>query len=162
ATGLTAGPYTATITDAKGCTTTATATVGSPSCNISASASAGTIGCNNDTTTLTVTVNGGTAPIQYSLNGGAFQASHTFAVNAAGSPYIVAVKDANQCKVNTNSVTVTQPAAITASASAGIIACNGGSTTLTVAATGGTGTEQYSLNGGAFQAGNTFTVNASG
>ena len=34
--------------------------------------------------------------------------------------------------------------------------------TLTVTAAGGTGTRQYSLNGGAFQAGNTFTVNAAG
>jgi hypothetical protein len=162
ASGLTAGSYTVTVTDAKGCTTTATTTVGSPACNITASAATGTIACFGGITTLTVTTTGGTAPLQYSLNGGAFQAGNTFTVNAAGSPYTVTVKDASNCTATTNTVTVTQPTAITASAAAGTINCFGGTTTLTVTASGGTAPLQYSLNGGAFQAGNTFTVNAAG
>ncbi len=161
-TGLTAGSYTATVTDNNGCTATASTTVGSPSCNLSASASAGTIACNGGTTTLTVTATGGNGTLQYSLNGGAYQAGNTFTVNAAGSPYTVTVKDAGNCTANTNSVTVNQPSAISVSAAAGTIACNGGTTTLTVTATGGTGVLQYSINGGAYQAGNTFTVNAAG
>ncbi len=149
--------------------------VATPSCNatsspvnvsqpsaISASASAGTIACNGGTTILTVTATGGTGSLQYSLNGGAFQSGNTFTVNAAGSPYTVTVQDANNCTATTSAVNVSQPSAISASASAGTIACNGGTTTLTVTATGGTGSLQYSLNGGAFQAGNTFTVNAAG
>jgi hypothetical protein len=155
-------PYTVTVQDANNCTaTTSAVTVSEPSA-ITASASAGSIACNGGTTTLTVTATGGTGSLQYSLNGGAFQGGNTFTVNAAGSPYTVTVQDANNCTVTTAAVTVSQPSAISASASAGSIACNGGSTTLTVTATGGTGSLQYSLNGGAFQAGNTFTVNAAG
>lgn len=51
---------------------------------------------------------------------------------------------------------------IAVSASAGTILCNGGSTTLTATATGANGAVEYSLNGGAFQSGNTFTVTAAG
>ncbi|MFA5974410.1 MAG: HYR domain-containing protein, partial [Lentimicrobiaceae bacterium] len=59
-------------------------------------------------------------------------------------------------------VIIPVPTAINAVASAGNIACYGVTTTLTVNATGGTGTLQYSLNGGTYQSGNTFTINASG
>ena len=155
-------PYTVTVKDANNCTvTTSSVTVNQPTA-ITASAAAGTVACNGGTTTLTVTASGGTAPLQYSLNGGTYQAGNTFTVNAAGSPYTVTVKDANNCTATTSSVTVNQPTAITASAAAGTIACNGATTTLTVTASGGTAPLQYSLNGGSYQAGNTFTVNAAG
>ena len=135
-----------------------------PACSIAVSASAGTIACNGGTSTLTATATGASGTVEYSLNGGAFQLSNTFTVNAAGSPYTVTAREVAtpSCSATSNAVTVSQPSAISASASAGTIACNGGTTTLTVTATGGTGTLQYSLNGGAFQAGNTFTVNAAG
>ncbi len=51
---------------------------------------------------------------------------------------------------------------IVASASAGIVECAGGTTTLTVTASGGDGTLQYSLNGGSYQSSNIFTVDAAG
>jgi Secretion system C-terminal sorting domain/SprB repeat len=47
-----------------------------------------------------------------------------------------------------------------AKASAGEILCHGGQTTLTVDVTGGSGSYSYSLNGGAFQTSNIFTVSA--
>ena len=59
-------------------------------------------------------------------------------------------------------VTVSVPTAITASISSGNIACNGGSTVITVTASGGTGALQYSLNGGTYQSASTFTVNGTG
>ncbi len=49
---------------------------------------------------------------------------------------------------------------ILASLSAGAILCNGGTTTLTVTASGGDGALQYNLNGGAYQSSNLFTVGA--
>ena len=51
---------------------------------------------------------------------------------------------------------------IIASASAGAISCYGGTTTLTVTATGGDGARQYKLNAGAYQSSNLFTVSAGG
>ncbi len=135
-----------------------------PACSIAVSASAGTIACNGGTTTLTATATGASGAVEYSLNGGAFQSGNTFTVNAAGSPYTITAREVAtpSCNATSSPVNVSQPSAISASASAGTIACNGGTTTLTVTATGGTGSLQYSLNGGAFQAGNTFTVNAAG
>jgi plastocyanin len=59
-------------------------------------------------------------------------------------------------------VTVSVPTAIAASISSGNIACNGGSTVITVTASGGTGALQYSLNGGTYQSASTFTVNGTG
>jgi len=121
----------------------------------SATLSAGSISCFGGNTTLTVTATGGTAPYQYSLNGGTFQSGNTFTV-IAGS-HIVTVRGTNLC-TTTAAITVTQPTAITASASVIPIACNGGTTTLTATATGGTTAYQYSLNGGTYQTSNTFTV----
>ncbi|MEP7165120.1 MAG: T9SS type A sorting domain-containing protein [Ferruginibacter sp.] len=134
ATGLPAGIYIVTVTDSRGCTTTATATVSSPSCTISASASAGTITCFGGTTTLTVTATNGTAPIQYSLNGGAFQAGNTFTVGQGA--YSVTVKDVNGCTA-TNTGTVTQPIPIVVTESHTAIQCNGGTSTVTISATDG-------------------------
>jgi hypothetical protein len=157
-------PYTVTVREVAtpACNATSNVVTVTEPTAVTASASAGTIACNGGTTTLTVTASGGTGALEYSLNGGAYQAGNTFTVNAAGSPYTVTVRDASACTGTSNTVTVSQPTAISASASAGTIACNGGTTTLTVTASGGSGALEYSVNGGAFQAGNTFTVNAAG
>jgi Secretion system C-terminal sorting domain/SprB repeat len=123
----------------------------SPSVSVSASA----ITCFGGNSTLTVVTSGGVLPYQYSLNGGAFQASNLFTVSAG--IFSITVKDVNGC-TGSNNTTVTQPTAIIASLSSGSIACNGGNTLLTVQATGGTGAFEYSLNNGAFQTSNTFNV----
>jgi large repetitive protein len=124
---------------------------------LTAATTAAPITCFGANTTLTVTASGGTAPYQYSLNGGAFQTLNTFTVPAAA--HNITVKDVNLC-TTTAAVTVNQPTAITATAAAGTIACNGGTSTLTVTASGGTAPLQYSLNNSAFQQSNTFTVGA--
>ena len=105
---------------------------------ILASASAVTSLCNNATTTLTVTASGGTGALQYSLNGGTFQNGNTFNVNAAGSPYTVTVKDANNCTANTNSVLIAQlPATnITVNANTSSI-CSGQTTAILTADSNG-------------------------
>ncbi|MFN5877538.1 MAG: hypothetical protein ACK44B_01630, partial [Flavobacteriales bacterium] len=124
----------------------------------SASAASTSLLCNGNTTTITATAGGGVTPYQYSLNGGAYQGSSTFTVGAG--TYVVTVKDANNCTQASNSLVITQPTALSASISAGTIACNGGTTTITAVASGGTVTYLYSLNGGSYQSGNTFTVSS--
>src|SRR5205823_1041405 len=74
----------------------------------------------------TVTASGGTAP--YSGTG--------TSTHIAGS-YTFVVTDANGCTAST-SITITQPTALSASRSSDLIACNGGTTTVTVTAAGGT------------------------
>lgn len=143
--------------------TTTVEVIGALACTLTgASASATSIACNGGTSTLTVTATGGVAPLEYSIDGTNYQASNIFTVSAGS--YTARVREVanTACNFTASVVVVGQPTAITASASAPAALCNGGNTTLTVTASGGTGTLQYSLNGGAFQAGNTFSVNAAG
>ncbi|MFM7730687.1 MAG: hypothetical protein ACKO6L_06595, partial [Flavobacteriales bacterium] len=120
-----AGPYNYTVTDANGCTFAVSGTITEPAV-LSASATAGTILCNGQTTTVTVTATGGTAP---------YTGTGTFTVGAG--PYNYTVTDANGCTFSVSG-TITEPAALSATATPGTIGCSGGSTTVTVSATGGT------------------------
>ena len=127
-TGLLPGNYCITVTDANGCTTSACATVGSTACAIVASSTQNSpILCNGGTTTVTVSQTGGVAPIT---------GTGTFTVGAGTHSYTVT--DVNGC-TSTTSITVTEPSVLSASSSQGAaILCNGGTTTVTVSATGGT------------------------
>jgi gliding motility-associated-like protein len=101
----------------------------------------------SNTGSIIVTASGGVAPIQYSNNGGAFQASGTFSNLTAGS-YSVIARDANNCTVKLL-VTVTEPAAaLTASiANPTNVLCATQSTgSATVTASGGTAPYSYSWN----------------
>ncbi|WP_161622657.1 SprB repeat-containing protein [Cesiribacter andamanensis] len=125
-----------------------------------ASAEAGTIACHGGTTTLTALATGGTAPYQYSINGGAsWQSSPAFTVGDGS--YTILVKDAMGCTAESDEVLVSQPDELLAGASAGAIMCHGGSTTLTASATGGTSPYLYSIDGGSsWQASPEFTVSS--
>ncbi|MBP9098177.1 MAG: hypothetical protein KBF74_05130, partial [Ferruginibacter sp.] len=153
-------PYTVTAREVAtpACTATSAAvTVSEPSA-ISASASAGSIACNGGTTTLTVTATGGTGSLQYSLSGGAFQGGNTFTVNAAGSPYIVTVQDANNCTVTTSAITVSEPLALSATATSTPVTTTGGSDgTATALPVGGTSPYSY-----LWTPGNQTTITATG
>ncbi len=142
ASGLIAGVYTVTVTDSHGCTTTATANIvnsGGPTANISTSTNISCFGGNNGNATVTLT--GGTGPFTY-----AWAPSGGNAATASGlsaNTYTVTVTDANGC-ITTASVTLTQPTALTASATSSPDLCNGGNTgSATVTASGGVGPYTY-------------------
>ncbi|MEY4595220.1 MAG: hypothetical protein RIQ47_1630, partial [Bacteroidota bacterium] len=97
------GSYTFVATDGNGCTATAAPVVFTVNPEPTASVTSGTILCNGGTTTVDVTVTGGTAP--YTNTG-------TFTVPAGTYTYVVT--DAVGCD-DTVSVSITQPAAITGS-----------------------------------------------
>ncbi len=162
---LVAGSYTVTVRDANLCTVNQAVTITQPTAALTASITSQTdVLCfGNATGSVTVAGANGTGPYQYSLNGGAYQASGTFSALAAGS-YTVTVRDANLCTVN-QAVTITQPtAALTASITSQTdVLCFGNATgSVTVAGANGTGPYQYSLNGGAYQASGTFSALAAG
>ena len=164
-TRLAAGTYSLNVTDANGCTKSSTGIVVSQPTVITASAAAGAVLCNGGTTTLTVTASGGTGSLQYSLNGGSYQAGNTFAVSASGTAYIVTVKDANNCTATTNSVTVTQPTALTLSTEITHVTCPpptlpDGKIVLT--ASGGTPTYTYKIDSGSYSSTLTFTTLTAG
>jgi len=149
ATGLLAGGYTVTITDANGCVSTATATVndaGAPSASITASSDVSCNGGNDGS--ATVNPIGGTSPyvILWSPLGGT-------GLTATGLPagaYTVTVTDANGC-VATTSVTINEPALFTSAITASTNAtCNGiCDASATVSANGGVSPYTYSWNNGA-------------
>ena len=94
-----------------------------------------------------VTVSGGTAPYTYSWSNGA--TTEDLSGVTAGN-YTLTVTDAKNCTA-TLTVTITQAPQLIATANFNPINCNGGTTVITVGATGGT--QPYSGTG-------TFTVSA--
>ena len=117
-----------------------------PANNLIGSATQGTIACNGGTTTITVSATGGTAP---------YTGTGTFSVSAGTYNYYIADAAGNR---DTVTVTISQPSVITVTVASGTITVFGGTTTIQVSATGGTGSAyQYSLNGGAYQASNLFS-----
>ncbi len=144
-TNILAGNHSVTVKDANGCTVVRTLNITQPGPSaLNAASTAGTINCNGGTTTVTVTGTGGVSP--YSGTG-------NFTVSAGTYDYTIT--DAAGTTATT-SITVNQPAAITVTVSAGTITVFGGSTTVSVNATGGTGAYTYKLNSGSYQASNSF------
>ncbi|GIV22860.1 MAG: hypothetical protein KatS3mg025_0519 [Bacteroidia bacterium] len=161
-TGLSAGSYTVTVRDANGCTISQVVTVGQPTGLALNAPTVVDVRCNggsDGSITVNVVAGSGTAPYEYSLNGGPYQASPTFTGLSAGS-YTVTVRDANGCTIS-QVVTVGQPTALALNAPTVVdVRCNGGSDgsiTVNVVAGSGTAPYEYSLNGGPYQASPTFT-----
>lgn len=140
ATGLSNGNYTVTITDANGCTSTASVAVTQPS------AIAGVITATNTTCNggangvLSVSASGGTAGYTYAWSPAGGTAATTTPLSAGS--YSVLVTDANGC-TNTFSGTITQPTAITFTASSTAASCGNNDGTATVTSSGGTGAHTY-------------------
>jgi len=134
---LTPGTYTATVTDAFGCSATASATVSAPA-NVAASLLSSTpVNCNGGNNgSASITASGGTAPYTYAWTpSGGTGASATGLV--AGN-YIATVTDAHGCR-QTVPVSITQPLTLTATQAHTNVLCNGNATaTASVTPAGGT------------------------
>ncbi|MUV04437.1 hypothetical protein GN157_12025, partial [Flavobacterium rakeshii] len=147
-TGLTAGTYDVTVTDAKGCTTTASATVNEPAALIASLNSQTNIACNGESTgSASITVNGGNPPYAYSWSNGGTTATIN---NLAAGTYFVTVTDNKGCTASA-SATLTEPTALIASASVDSnVSCNAGNDgAATASATGGEGSYSYLWSNGA-------------
>jgi uncharacterized protein (DUF2141 family) len=162
-TGLAAGTYTVTAKTTAGCTGSAsfTLTAINPCAGVTITVSATTVNPTTHTGTngsITVNTSGGAAPLTYSLNGGAFQASNVFNNLGAGN-YAVTAKDANGC-TGSNSFTLTSPCAGVTITVAGTTVNptthTGTNGSITANGTGGIAPYTYKLNSGAFQASGTF------
>ncbi|NJN77765.1 MAG: hypothetical protein HC803_05070, partial [Saprospiraceae bacterium] len=101
--------------------------------------------------TITITAGGGTAPLQYSINGGStFQASNTF-TGLAGGTYNIMVSNADgTCPVVGQIVILTTPTlpVIASVIGTNITDCGETDGTITIIASGN-GSLEYSINGGA-------------
>jgi hypothetical protein len=171
-TNLAPNTYTLTAKDANNCTIASNSvTITQPPLLVVSLISATNVTCFNAANgAITIMAAGGTSPYHYALNGGVYQSDTTFS-GLAPNTYEVSIRDANGCFINSNSVTITQPAALTApviTVTAQVVCFNGstGIINVSTAATGGTSPYEYSLNGGTYQSSthfdslpaNTYTV----
>ena len=143
-TGLTAGTYNVTITDINGCTGNTSATVNEPTNGLTVTAVIdNNTSCSNDDGAITASPSGGAAPYTYLWNNTATTASLT---GLSAGTYEVTVTDANGCTA-TDDITLTSPPAISASAVATNVSCNGGSNgAVDLTVTGGTAPYTYVWN----------------
>src|SRR5690606_694599 len=158
--GLATGSFTVVIQDANGCSvSTGVNITDAPGPRIDATNITDATCYNANNGTLNINASNGTAPLQYSITGGApYQSSNNFSGLAPGN-YSVFVIDANGCTVST-SVVISEPTQIVISSTptvdANCFGANNGS--ITINANGGTSPLQYSIdNGSSYQSGNNFS-----
>ena len=164
-TGLTSGTYVINVTDENECfASTSSIIIANPEQIAATAIGSSQVSCNNENDgSITVSATGGTGSYSYSLNGGQIQSSNIFTGLASGS-YIITVYDEFECFATTSSVVIANPEQITASAigSSQVSCYNESDGSITVTASGGTGSYSYSLNGGQVQSSNLFTGLVSG
>ncbi len=141
ATGLAAGTYTVTVTDANNCQATRSFTINEPTA-LTATTSQNNTSCNGGANgTASVTVSGGTPGYTYSWSPSGGTAAT--ATGLAAGTYTVTITDANNCQITRN-FTITEPAILSATTSQINVSCNGGTNgSATVTVTGGTGAYSY-------------------
>ena len=143
ASGLAAGSYTVTVTDANGCQAIANTTITQPPL-LTATTSQTNVSCNGGSNASAVVIpSGGTSPYTYSWSPGG--SINDTATGLSAGTYFVTVTDFNSCQI-TQIVTITQPPVLTASiTNINNVSCNGGNNgSATVAVSGGTSGYTYS------------------
>lgn len=146
-----AGTYAAMVKDANGCSKSMVINITQPQA-LSVYASSFPVKCNGESNGQ-IAINaagGGTGSFTYSVNGNVYQSSTNFPGLSAGE-YVVFVKDVAGC-IGRDTVIVTQPTLITATAVTAPTTCyDGNDGTITITAAGGSGTYVYGLTEDNFQ-----------
>ena len=163
-TGLVAGTYLVTITDATPTSVVGSVTIGEPALALTVSLSSVLeVICNGDSSgVIVVSGLGGTGNYEYMLDtiGASFQTNATFSNLTAGS-YEIIIRDGNLCQSTLTSVTLSEPVAITIDSISSITAtCISGDGSFTVyGAKGGSGTLEFKVDtpGAVFQADSGFS-----
>lgn len=161
---LPAGTYNVTIKDSHNCTKSEETEITEPSpITIDMQSSTDVSQCaGNSDGSITVIASGGAEPLGYSIDGVNFQPAGQFTALSAGN-YTVTITDQNGC-LETLDFTISEPDAIEiANEDITDVSCNGGDNgEIAVMADGGTGTLQFSLDGGDLQPSGTFSNLAAG
>ena len=147
--------YQVIITDQNNCEKDTLFTIEGPFQILEATVNTTTIYCAGEKSTAIITAQHGSPPYTYSKDGTNFQSENTFE-NLSGGDYTFMVKDRYDCQVNMP-LTINEPTAITASASTTNTNCAGSSDgSITITASGGTGTLEYSMDGQIYDTNPTF------
>ena len=144
-TGLTAGTYTVTVTDANSCTDSETASITGPSSGLSVSLTLDSNATCNTTGGISATTSGGTTPYTYTWSNGSFISSVT---GLSAGTYTVTVTDANACTDSAQVVIGTSGTGANTTDTFSI--CNGDSVLVHGNLVGQTGTyiDTFSIGGG--------------
>lgn len=138
ATGLSAGTYTVTITDANSCIFTLPVIIGQPVA-LTASITATAINCNSGTGSAIAIGNGGSAPYSFLWSDGQTTQSAT---GLAQGTYSLTITDNNSC-TQTSAITITQAATFSVLIAGTNPGCHGGIGS--AIATGNGGSSPYSF-----------------
>jgi gliding motility-associated-like protein len=155
--------YNVVVTDANNCQAASVAVVNNSAAPAINNTPVNDVTCNggNDGSIL-INANGGTGILQYSIdNGITFQLGNQFNGLPAGA-YNIIVQDINGCQ-DVLIVNVTEPTAVAFNANQSTATCGNNNGSINIAANGGTGAFQYSIdNGTTFQPSATFNNLAPG
>ncbi|MCI5056897.1 MAG: hypothetical protein MRY83_12355, partial [Flavobacteriales bacterium] len=138
---LTAGSYSLTVTDANNCSSTQSFTVNQSSA-LSVQNSVSHVSCNGGSNgSINLQVNGGNGGFSYLWGNGATTQNLS---NIGAGNHLVTVTD-NQGCTNTQTINVSEPAAVSLAHSTVDVSCHGGNNgSVTLTATGGVGNFNYS------------------
>lgn len=144
-TNLLPGSYKVTVSDAYGCTKTATRVVAQPAL-LKTTLVRANVTCNGAANgTIATTTTGGTAPYGYNWSDGSTDEDRA---GLAPGIYTVTVTDAHGCTA-TGSTAIIEPLALVLTITKKDVLCNGGSTgSASAKVTGGTGSKTYSWSNG--------------
>lgn len=156
-TGLPAEEYEIGVTDANGCFTLISSIIEQPSGVVAEDPITTDATCTGvDDGTASVSASGGSGTLEYSLDGGDYQTSSSFASIAPGD-HTITIRDASLCTVDVD-FTIGVGADITAISNVQDANCNGESNgSITITPSGGALPYSYSLDGGAAQSSSVFS-----
>ncbi|MCA6437586.1 MAG: gliding motility-associated C-terminal domain-containing protein [Bacteroidetes bacterium] len=144
ASNLTAGTYTAVVTDSKNCSLTVTTSVQQPSSGVSAVLSLTNVNCYGQANgAINVMANGGSS--LYNYNWTPALSNNPFQNNLISGNYSVSISDNNGCTTSL-SATINQPNQVIASINS-LTLCNGANGILSASVTGGIAPFNYNWNG---------------
>lgn len=151
----TAGVYTVTVTDSKGCTGTDEVEVKIGNGSISFSLAKIDLKCFGLRTGKITVTPSATGDFVYSRNGFDFQSSNIFD-NLSAKSYTISVKLRGTSCISTKTIDIVEPPDLKGSVKIFDTPCNGETGKIVVTPIGGTAPYEYKLNGGAYGSSNTF------
>ena len=149
-TGLAAGDYRVTVTDAKSCSQPAGPfTVGQPLAITVGTPSVTNTGCGTSVGAISISPSNGTAPYTFMWTGSGYANSNQNISNLAAGSYVVKITDANNCSVTSTPISVSSTGLnLNVTPTITNIDCNGNNNgAIALAVTGGSGNFTYTWTG---------------
>lgn len=159
-TNLGVGTFSIVVEDANTCQGTESVTLNNATAPTETS-SAADLSCNNANDGSITTTATGTAPFDFSIDGGSTFTAGTSPYTTSGLPagnYDIVVQDGNGCVSTLNSITITEPTVVSHTVTTTNASCGTNNGSITATGGGGNGTYTYSIdNGSTFQSSGSFT-----